>query len=49
MSTGYSHDYEVDPYVVLTIAGGGVPSYGYWVQLYDNGITGFIQSVRLAV
>jgi hypothetical protein len=44
----YSTSYSLDPYAVLSPAGGCAPGYGYWVQPLGDGSTGFIQPVRLA-
>nr|XP_051219774.1 uncharacterized protein LOC127336947 [Lolium perenne] len=45
---GYSLGYPLDPYVVLSPAGGCAPRHGYWVQPVGDGSSGFLQPVRLA-
>jgi hypothetical protein len=45
----YSFGYALDPYVILSPAGGCLPVYRYLVQPLGEGSTGFIQPVRLAV
>jgi hypothetical protein len=46
---GYPFGYPLDPYVVLSLAGGAMPRHGYWVQPFGNGSTQHIQPIRLAV
>jgi hypothetical protein len=45
---GYSHGYALDVYVVISPISGGAACHGFWVQLFEDGSTGYIQPVRLA-
>jgi hypothetical protein len=47
-SSGYPFGYPLDPYVVLSPAGGAAPGHGYWVQPFGNGCAGYIQPIRVA-
>jgi hypothetical protein len=39
---GYSFGYPLDMYMVLSPAGGAAPGHGYWVQLFGDGILGYL-------
>jgi hypothetical protein len=40
-----SFGYTLDPYVILSLAGGAVPRHGYWMQPFDDGSMRFLQLV----
>jgi hypothetical protein len=46
---GYPFGYPLDPYVVLSPAGGPTPGHGYWVQPFGDGSTGYLQPIWVAV
>jgi hypothetical protein len=46
---GYPFGYLLDPYVVLSPAGGAAPGHGYWVQPFGNGCAGYLQPIQVAV
>jgi hypothetical protein len=45
---GYPFNCPLDPYVVLSPAGGAAPRHGYWVQPFGDGSTGYLQPIRVA-
>jgi hypothetical protein len=46
---GYPYGYPLDPYVVLSPTREAAGGDGFWVQLFGDGSSGYIQPVRLAV
>jgi hypothetical protein len=46
---GYPHGYPLDSYVVLSPIRGAVGSDEFWVQPFEDGSSGFIQPVQLAI
>jgi hypothetical protein len=40
---------RIDPYLVLSPAGGGAPGYEYWVQPFDKSSMVFLQPLRCAI
>jgi hypothetical protein len=46
---GYRFGQALDPHVAFSTAGRGAIGHEYWVQLFNNGCTGFLQSAPLAV
>jgi hypothetical protein len=47
--TGYSYGYPQDPYGVLSPTRGAAGGNRFWVQLFGDGSSGFIQPMRLTV
>jgi hypothetical protein len=47
--TVYSYGYPLDPYVVLSPTKEAAGGDEFWVQLFEDGSSRFIQPVRLAV
>jgi hypothetical protein len=46
---GYPFGYPLDPYVILSPAGGAASGHGYWVQPFGNGCEGYLQPIRVTV
>jgi hypothetical protein len=46
---GYSFDYPLDPYVVLSPACEAPLGHGYWVQSFGKSSTGYIEPIQVAI